>query len=411
MAPKKQDIPEFFVPLGAFDKSRLVQKPAVASTFKKGESDVESCTSEILYLDDDGNECIPIFEFPEGFTYGVNFVTPFGTKKEDICLEIAEGYQICYSLTSRDTIEKPTKNEKYAINILQTLNDVAWDMLVEECSKDEDDVVVPPAAYNSYLGATKGGKENRSYAIKPLLSHPQKEVEVKGKKRKVDDRSKPLRSYFKFLTFGKGEEMSCRTLIYGPGDKKVSPQRYLDKWGNAHPCLILQGIYWGPHGPKSTHGGSVRLRVNDMNFVPQKESAPVKRRLPANLAPAEEFESGDESGDDSFPDPSAKTKKPASSKASASKKSTKQEKDEGFEEADEDESPMDDKPSDDESEGEESEEEETPPPKKSSKTPAKSKAPAKATPAKNTKAAASKAPTKTVADRRKEMLAKRKAKK
>lgn len=395
MAPNKksEDIPDFFVPLGTFDKNRLVRKPAVASSFKKGEAEVESCSSQILYLDDDGKECHALIELAPGFTFGINYVVPFGTPKEEICLEIAEGYQICYSLTSIDTIEKPTKDEKYSINVLKTLQDVAWEALVEECEKDDDEREVPAPTYNSYLGATKGGKENRAYAIKPIFSYPTKKVE--GKKNKVEDRSKPLRAYFKFLTFGTGEDMKCSTMIFGPGDKKVSPARYLDKWGTAHPCLLLKDIFWGSHGQKATYGGSVRLRVNDMNFTPQKEVATVKRRLGANTAPAEEYEeNSDDSGDDSFPTPGVKSK----SKAKSSPKKSNSD-DEGFEDGDDDKSPMDALDGDsDEDDGSSS----------------KGKSSKKVVTKKTTKPSVSKktksdTKTKTIAEKRKEQLAKRKA--
>ena len=56
-------------------------------------------------------------------------------------------------------------------------------------------------------------------------------------------------------------------MIYGPGDKKLSPFRCISVHGSCQPVVKWDGIYWGAHG-RNSHGASVRLRVSEMNFSP-----------------------------------------------------------------------------------------------------------------------------------------------
>jgi hypothetical protein len=232
------------------------------------------------------------------FTFGLGYKLKFGTKIEDGTLDVAEGYQLCVCLTSVDTIEKPTADERYSINLLKALHEAAWDQMAEECERDPQ--VVPDVVISCFAGANLKGKVNKNRAVKPMFSYPKKET---GKGIKVDDTSKPLRTYFPLMTYGKGRKMKNKTLIYGPGDQKKSPESIFGKRGTVHLVLRCEDVYWGSHSDAS-YTASVRLKINDMNWIPQKTVEP-KRHLGKNTAPIEENDESDNENreDDSFHNP------------------------------------------------------------------------------------------------------------
>jgi len=194
-----QDIPDVFVPLGTFDKTKLRLLDAEVHSFKKGKDSVENCDSYWRYEGDDGIMGRPFYEFPPQSTFGPSWNFPYGTSDEDKkTIDLATGYQLSYPLTSITTIDKPTDDEQYVRNLLDAHSELAWQKLEEECEKEEEERVVPAPTYNSYLGAISKGKKkaNKAYAIKPIYSFPMivPEGSKKGAK-KVGDTEKPRRIY------------------------------------------------------------------------------------------------------------------------------------------------------------------------------------------------------------------------
>jgi hypothetical protein len=291
---EKDDVLEIYIPIGTCDKSRLVVKDPITHSFKKGNTEVEWCTSEGRYIDDNGNECEAYFELPEQFSFGINGCYPMGTEKEDQDEDNISGLQVCYPITNMKTMENPTKAEKDAQYIFDCLAEVTWDKLVEQCDAeiDENERKVPMPTYNSYLGATRGSAVNKTAAVKPPYAYPL--ATVKGQKKKVEDRSKPQRAYIKLVTKGTGRSLRCITQIYGPGDKKVSPFKYIEVRGRLVPVMKWDGVFWGSHGQKSSHGASVRLKVSEMNFTPTTDGGPKRRMLGPNTAIPEEDDSSDD---------------------------------------------------------------------------------------------------------------------
>ena len=288
----KKDIPSIFIPLGTVDKSRLrVLKPDEKTPKAEGTS---WFASDGRYLREDGVECEAFFELPEQFCFGVNPVYPMNTPDEDKIPENMTGLQICYPITSSDTMDDPTKEEQYCKEIFDALFDVTWEKLEEECdsSIEEDDRRVPEVTYSSYVSSSVGGKIRKTRAIKPPYNYPMKKDD-KNPKKKIPDTSKYQRSYIKLLTQGQGRDMKCNTPVYGPGDKKVSAFKFLETRGKSTPVLKWEGVYWGAHG-NSPYGTSIRLRVSEMNYVPQQKGANNRRMLGPNTAPEEEDDSDDE---------------------------------------------------------------------------------------------------------------------
>ena len=120
--------------------------------------------------------------------------------------------------------------------------------------------------------------EDWTYAVKPLYDYSTTINQKTGEKYK--DYINPMRAYIKLLTKGKGKNIRCETNIFGPGNKKRSPFKYMGIHGSCHPVLHWDGIFWGSHG-QASYGASIRLRVTEMNFSPRlMERSVPRRRMP-----------------------------------------------------------------------------------------------------------------------------------
>ena len=295
------DVPELFIPLGTCEEERFCVLPPVTHSFTKGDSEIEWCTSEGRYINDDGIKCEAYFELPEQYSFGTNACYPMTMAKEEKTPANMTGIQICYPMTTMKTIENPMKSEKDSQYVFDCLRDVTWKKMKELCDDqiDDDDRKVPAPTYASYVTATRGKTVDISKAVKPPYSFPM--VTPKGQKKKVEDRSKPQRAYIKFMTKGEGRDMRCITSVYGPGDKKVSALKYIDVKGKATPVVKWEGVFWGSHGQKAPYGASVRLRVAEMNFTPVTDGGPRRRMLGPNLSVPEEDDISDDEDTKNFP--------------------------------------------------------------------------------------------------------------
>lgn len=287
-----------FVKLNEFDPSRLrVHKPVKhTSNKKKGGDSISWYISEGRYVNDDGDECVLYFELPKSFCFGVNAIYPIGTKQENKTFDKVDGLQICYPITSMDTIDDPSSDEQYCMDVLDGLWNAAVEALKRELEREEE--LIPPPTMSAGITAEK--KKKWDYAIKPIYSHPTPEGND-GKRH--EDRTKPQRTYIKLLTRGKGRDLKALTPFYGPGDRKMSAMKFIDKRGFITPVIKWDGIFWGAHG-SSSYGGSVRLRVAEANFTPQEEGMTSRRFLGANTdTPVEEVDESEDDNASHFPSP------------------------------------------------------------------------------------------------------------
>lgn len=245
-----------------------------------------------------------LFELNPQQVWGISGQWDPKIKEDDRTLENIKGLQICYPLCSLETLKEPTPLEASLKKFLkEVLWQKCWDSMVEFNDKD----LIDGPAGSSCTSALK--KNNPEYAMKPIYAFPLLESKTAGQKK--PDTTKPERSYIELVTVGEGEKLKCLTPIFGPGDKKVSWLKYLSTKSNpivgtGHFICRWKGTYWGPHGPTSTHGGSVKLEIVEMNFTPKAAATlSYKRMLPANDAVEEKDDSHEGSeGDSSFKHPS-----------------------------------------------------------------------------------------------------------
>jgi hypothetical protein len=274
------------VPLHCYEEKRAVLKPARMN--KSGEN--KWCTSEGVYLDDEGKEYTLFFMLPTQRCYGLNANFDKSQQKAEASGDVskADGFQLAYPLTSLKTMKKPTEEEKYIKHVFDSLNKKTTDRLKEEAANDSTEV--PENVINNYEGAKR--KKDISRVIKPLYAHPN------IKDTKTPNKDKPERTYIKLLSRGKGstgQKVTVQSKFYGPGDQQMSHLSLLGEKGNGdwEICCKWDGAYWGAHGPTSSIGGSTRLRVYDATVNPGSAGLPSDRMAPRNTTPAVEQDFGD----------------------------------------------------------------------------------------------------------------------
>jgi hypothetical protein len=282
----------------------IVVDGAIENSFTKGSSTITWVTSSTYVLHPTTGKHLPIyFEMEEQIIWGISGCWKIGVEDSDKTLDNIEDFQICYPLTTLGTVAKPTAPEKHCKAVFDMMWRITVAAMKRECTKPKDKRVVPSPTYNSYIAAKES--DDWTDAVKPLYAPSQTKDQKTGKK--FIDPSKPEVAYIKFMTKGEGRKIRTSTKIYGPGNKPVSPFKYMslpstDKVsvrGKSKCVLFWDGIYWGAHG-KQPHGASARPRVSEMNFVPvQGDSGPSRRMLGDNTAPAEaDYDDDDAEFDD-----------------------------------------------------------------------------------------------------------------
>lgn len=288
---EQEKIKEYFLNINEpLDTKRLVAGKISIKTY----DGITVTTSPIYYLDDDGEECALYFTLKEQFTFGINANYPFNCK--DFIPENKTGYQICYNMTTMDTVDNPTQEERQAFVKFDALQQFAWEVFEKEATKE--DLEIPEVCLNSYSTA-KLRKD-----IKMAVKTPYGYSSIEGKNgKKVEDRTKPAKVYVKLSTSGKGNDIKNHTKIYGPGDKLLSPESLQDVRGRAQIVFKLEGIFWGAHGTKA-YGASLRFVASEINFTPVSRNVSSRRMLPPNentFVPSDIKE--EDSEDESFEDP------------------------------------------------------------------------------------------------------------
>jgi hypothetical protein len=300
---------EIYVRLGDPDfewKKVIIQTPKMNKSAKG-----EWYTSFVHYKL--GSQFLPIYFGLNKQIMFINRKWPYGVVEQNQTLSNFDGYQICYNLTTSETVKTPTEKEAQTIKIFDKIWDTTLEHALAFCKVDRKDRKIPDYTYTSFLGRKEDAKSegrdpNWKEFIKPTYAYTTSTDEKT--KQKFVDKSKPLRAYIEFVTKGVGEKLTCDTEIFGPGDKPKSPDFYVSTKTKScrvegTPIVFWQDIFWGDH--KSTYGGSARLRVKELNVVPMKSGTLASRRMgEKNEAPEISGEEPDKEGAD-FQDPRGKT--------------------------------------------------------------------------------------------------------
>jgi hypothetical protein len=294
---------QHFVPVTELAKvttKNLILDNPVTNTSKTG----HSWTTSAGHFKLGGEKADFLFEGEPQIVFGICGKWPMSITAEEQTMDNIEGLQVCYPLTSQETVKAPTANETIMKNFLKG---VLWGKCWESMQEFNDKDLIDGPAGSACTTAIK--KKNPEYALKPVFAHSSTKNEKTGVL--TIDTSKSEKMYVELVTQGKGSKMRCLTPIYGPGNKLVSYMKFFSNQANyiigtIHPVYRWKGTFWGAHG-KNTHGGSVKLEIVEMNFTPrQATTLSYPRLLNANNAVEEKSsESGSRSeGDSSFKHPS-----------------------------------------------------------------------------------------------------------
>lgn len=306
-----------------FDPKRLViDAPKCAKFGGKGSGTaaVEMYTSEIWYLDEDGDKKKLLYTAPRQTVFFPSWTYPYGkeggngedeNKKADP--KDRKGLQIGYPLTSLKTAKQPTEEETAFRDFLLALKKRILAFAVKEL--DREPLLIPAVAENALLAGTskKGSLDN---AMKPFFSFP----------KTIKEGKDPIESmYVPLQTRGKGEGITCST-IFWEGDEQVNPIQYATDKGDPlrmasmEPVFLQDSIYWGAHGTTS-YGFSSKPKLVQAAWEPIEGSqgfSVTERLLPGSGV--EKYEEKDKvafaDSDDEDSEAEVKIKKRKSSKDS-----------------------------------------------------------------------------------------------
>jgi hypothetical protein len=256
-----------------FDPSRLVIADPVKRVSTVNGKEFENFNSQVYYKDQNGTNREFYVSLPPQRTFGVNLNYEFGKEESE---ETLNGAQMCYNLTSMQTVSNPTHEEQATIKLFDAITTALGEKAFVEC--ETNPLRIPPGIKSSIKMAKLENKPED--VIKPIAEYP------KNPQTKKFDLTKPKRVYLQLATKGKGTKLEINTRIKGPGNKLLNPRDLVSVRGEVTPAIKFGPVYWGTHGPKSTYTTSCKATILEMNYTPSgaDNGVPTYSLLPDNNA-------------------------------------------------------------------------------------------------------------------------------
>jgi len=182
------------------------------------------------------------------------------------------GYQVIVPLTSDETVEKPTKQEKQILDFFSGLKQQLCDFMIEH----QDDL---PEHYQA-VSADKMGM-----MVNSIVSRPKKKDDEEGgvasknakNKKREEDQSKPQTLYLPLIFYKHNAKFG--TNVHGPGDRSVDPLKYHKVPGKIEMVIRVRYVNYGK---KATFN----MQLYECNYIPEQR-VPRRRMLGGNDAPAD----------------------------------------------------------------------------------------------------------------------------
>ena len=288
-------------------KNIVIEPPKMNKFTKPGtQTEIKWVTSKVYCKGPHGEKLRIIFQLPKESTLGILGCWPMGMLEAEQTLDNIEGLQVLYPMTSLNTIDSPSEDEKKTTFLFDKTRELTANAMKLFCTKDETGIV--KLAGNPAQGAYSVARDNGNIldAVKPNYDWA---YEKQGDK-KIPDKKKPKRAYLKLDTKGTGSKLKCLTKIYGPGDKEVHYTKYMCRppeypRGDSELAIEFDSIFWGAHGPESGYGGSCKFKIYEMNFTPESASNANRTRVlsPNTAVDGNESTSDDDKEGSSFQSP------------------------------------------------------------------------------------------------------------
>ena len=243
--------------------------------------------SNILYRNDRGIPSDMYFAGPRQFSFGISPEYPFGLPKYEQTEDKIKSFKICYNICDIRNVSNPSKEEQYMEEIFTGIHQ----KVVEAAHQDKTLGKIGPAQAIVIRSAKQNNEPHGG--VKPILTSGTT-ISPHNPNQRIPDPSKPKRIYVKLLSSKRpGEDITIHTKFYGPGDKNVDPEKYINVQGYLEPVFHLQSVYWGAHG-STPFGASIQIKLSEANFTPMSRNGPPKRMLNANTSMVEEDDSDDD---------------------------------------------------------------------------------------------------------------------
>lgn len=321
----KDEEKEVFISLNDtdFDWSRIVISEPTTKIIAKqgGGGSISNTTARAYILSSTGKELPVYFQGAPQMTWGINGSWDMNVPRTQQTLENMKGFQINYPLTSNETMKNPTPAEIQTKKCFDECHKAAVAAVIKECKKPENDPknqdnktrTVPLVTVKSFKGSSDDD------FMKPAYNW-QKSTDKQTQSRDIDMK-KPKSTYIKLASSAgqSGAPPKCQAEIYGPGDKLVSPFKYMkiketDKTivTEVEPVIHFEGIYYGQHGDSGC-GASAKFRIVQMNIKPIafQSSLPSRKLLSSNTATELDLSDDDDNGVGSqFISPHVKSSEP-----------------------------------------------------------------------------------------------------
>jgi len=174
---------EIFVPLGdkTFDWKKVVITPPTKHSFAQGSKVIEWVTSDAYYPGPNGEKQSILFEIDEQITWGINGTWPMAIAEDKQDMTNIEGYQICYPLTSLNTVNEPTPREAQTKQIFDEIQRLTLESSIKFCLVKKEERLVPSPTFSSYVAAKE--EQNWTEFVKPIYEFPTPKVNGKKNNR------------------------------------------------------------------------------------------------------------------------------------------------------------------------------------------------------------------------------------
>lgn len=293
-----------------FDWNRVVVEKPRENNYDKGGTPITWFTSKVYAKGDNGEKLDICFQLPTQNIFGISGVYPMGMEESERGIDNLDGFQICYPITSYQTINTPTAKEQKIRKIFDLIRNKVLESLVEFADlPDDDENKLPQATVNNYYGAER--KKDPISSVKPLYTHAFT-TDKTGKK--VPDLTKNLRSYIKLGSKGKGKDLECKALLAPNNNGEfviADPRKFMNlpgqnnHRGDINAVMYWKEIFWGSHGPKSPYGASAKVLIDELDYTPTNMTYTERKRMlptPPNITPITINEDDDLEDENDYPD-------------------------------------------------------------------------------------------------------------
>ena len=260
-----------------FDPDRVVMDRPITQKFVINKVPLEVTKSANWYLDENDEKKQLFVQAPSQRIgeYGLKWSHPLQIPEDQRTRQNAEGMQLCYPMTSMETVKRPTKEEQAFMDMVDKLFKLQVEHAKKVYAENEDmpdDKKFLPGPSETSIAMQLGAKvPNWKNCVKYPFERPKKKDGKEGEK----DDSKPFNMYSKLAKVGKAEKLVIKTKFWvkvaddETGDERVEERpasSYEGRPGIVTPIFMLDDSYWGLHGSKSKCGVSVRLTLLQADF-------------------------------------------------------------------------------------------------------------------------------------------------